>query len=58
MSNKLRGATPFSFQQLVALAELVGLDDPGPFYRVPETFREPVSEVSGSAWTRIFGVAA
>lgn len=58
MSNKLRGVTPFSFQQLVELAELVGMEDPGPFYRLPEGFPPLLSEVSVSAWTRIYGVLA
>lgn len=58
MSNKLRAVTPFSTDQLVRLAELVGLEDPGPFFRIPEGFPPPISEESESAWTRIIGLVA
>lgn len=41
ISNKLRGATPFTGDELAKLAELFGLGDPGPFYRMPEGFGAP-----------------
>lgn len=47
--NKLTGVTGFSDDELSSLAELFGLKDPGPLFRVPEGF--PIS-VSESAWTR------
>jgi hypothetical protein len=36
--NKLYGITAIKPEELARLAELFGLNDPGPLYRVPETF--------------------
>lgn len=65
LSMKTTGHRPFSTAQLLQLAEILGLDDPGAFYRVPETFPEVPTLESVSACTSItypvtsdFGVAA
>lgn len=44
--NKLRGTYSFTADELAQLADYLGLADPGPLYRVPETFtvRAPVRE--------------
>lgn len=49
VSGKLRGAQRFNEEELVALAQLFGLADPGPLYRVPETFTAPALEESSQA---------
>lgn len=46
---KVSGEYGFRPNELAGLAELLGLDDLGFFYRVPEGFAISVSE---SAWTR------
>ena len=40
MSNKLRGVSPFTADELLVIARLLGLDDPGQFYRWPTGFPE------------------
>ena len=47
LQNKLSAVTALTIDEVVALANLFGLDDPGPLYRVPETFGEISPELSG-----------
>lgn len=52
LSMKTTGHRPFSTAQLLRLAEILELDDPGALYRVPETFPDLVSVESVSACTQ------
>lgn len=59
VQNKVHATTPISAVELAKIAELFGLDDPGPLYRVPESFGTVTSiEVSESAWIAIGLLAA
>ena len=52
--NKLEGLTGFSDNELAAIAEILGLDDPGPLFSVPPGF----AWTNVSAGQRMFLVAA
>lgn len=52
---RIAGEYPFQVDELAGLAVLLGMEDIGAFFRVPEGFAISVSE---SAWTRTLGAPA
>lgn len=48
--NKLHGITAISADELDAIARHLGLEDPGPLYRVPDSFPVPESVPGLLTW--------
>ena len=51
LSNKVRALRSFSADELARIAGVLGLADPGPFYRIPDGFGEPIVEVAAPSWS-------